>query len=234
MDIFTDIAARFRELNIAFHYTPELAPETSLHPDELASIAHASPVRRREFATGRACAREAIRALGIAGDIPLPRGPFREPMFPDGVTGSISHTDGMTCAAAAFSRDYRAVGIDIQILGRSVSMDAAGQILNIDEHEWMNVPDGILAAFSIKEAFFKMTRCLTDTPYWFDKVSLRQPDADGQVLCRYQTPAGIYEKIAEFRRNESYIFSFCTLRADELLEGINLRTPVNPRTSSGR
>jgi len=234
MDIFTDIAARLRELNIAFHYTPELAPETSLHPDELASIAHASPVRRREFATGRACARAAIRALGIAGDIPLPRGPFREPLFPDGIAGSISHTDGMTCAAAAFTRDYRAVGIDIQILGRPVSADAVSQILNIDERGWINEPDGILVAFSIKEAFFKMTRCLTDTPYWFDKVSVRQSDTGGRMICGYKTPAGIFEKTAEFRRNESYIFSFCTLRADEELTGVNLRPPISPRTSSER
>jgi len=222
MDIFNGIAQRLNALKIAFHYTPELAPESSLHPDELASIAHASPLRRREFAAGRLCAREAVRTLGVAGDISLPRGQFRQPIFPPGIAGSISHTDGMTCAAAAFARDYRALGIDIQILGRAVSEDASAQILNGDEMEWISIPDGILTVFSIKEAFFKMTRCLTDTPYWFDKVSVRRTEKSDTLICMYSTPAGIFEKETEFRRNDRYIFSFCTLRADEKLTGINL------------
>ena len=69
----------------------DLASPASLLPQELALIEGAVPKRVTEFATGRQCAREALRDLGIA-DVPILFGKDRCPLWPVGTVGSITHT----------------------------------------------------------------------------------------------------------------------------------------------
>lgn len=88
-----------------------------LHPGEADLIANAVASRRREFAAGRACAREALTRLGHAA-VPLLRTPLRAPAWPGGTTGSITHCDAYCAAAAAHTREHRALGIDAERTGR--------------------------------------------------------------------------------------------------------------------
>ena len=71
-----------------------------LFPEEEAAIARAVPTRRREFATGRWCARRALHDLGLppAPIIPGERG---APGWPPGVVGTITHCPGYRGAAVA-------------------------------------------------------------------------------------------------------------------------------------
>ncbi|MFI0896252.1 4'-phosphopantetheinyl transferase [Streptomyces sp. NPDC020983] len=85
-----------------------------LHPEELPAVARAVDKRRREYAAGRACAREALGQLGIPPG-PILRDPHRgAPQWPDGVVGSITHCDGYRAAAVARSSDMLALGIDAE------------------------------------------------------------------------------------------------------------------------
>src|SRR5215469_3139377 len=68
-----------------------------LAPEEAAHVARAVPKRVGEFAAGRACARRALEQLGVP-DFVLRVGPHREPIWPVGMAGSITHTAGF-CAA---------------------------------------------------------------------------------------------------------------------------------------
>ncbi|PWI17106.1 4'-phosphopantetheinyl transferase [Streptomyces sp. Act143] len=91
------------------------APVTALHDEERALLAPAAVERRRrEFATGRVCARQALAALGVPLSGPLLRGPDGAPSWPDGVRGSITHCPGYRAAAVAFAADARALGIDAE------------------------------------------------------------------------------------------------------------------------
>ena len=63
-----------------------------LPADEAISMVRAVPRRRVEFATGRLCARRAMAALGHAR-VSIPRAQDRVPIWPDGIVGSITHTD---------------------------------------------------------------------------------------------------------------------------------------------
>ncbi len=54
--------------------------------------------RRREFVTARRCAREALGKLGFA-PVPIGAGPRREPVWPVGMAGTITHCDGYRAAA---------------------------------------------------------------------------------------------------------------------------------------
>jgi 4'-phosphopantetheinyl transferase EntD len=82
-------------------------------PGEEEMIANAVDGRRREFITARRCAREALRAFGYP-DAPIPRGPRREPRWPAGMTGSITHCAGYRAAAAARTADVDLLGIDAE------------------------------------------------------------------------------------------------------------------------
>ena len=84
-----------------------------LFPDEQALIARAVERRRQEFATGRRCAREALAGLGFP-PAPVLAGPRREPVWPPGVVGSITHCDGYRAAAVARSRDALSLGVDAE------------------------------------------------------------------------------------------------------------------------
>jgi 4'-phosphopantetheinyl transferase EntD len=76
-------------------------------------VANAVEGRRREFATARRCAREALAKLGHES-APILVGPKREPQWPVGVVGSITHTTGFRAAAVAPRSAFASLGIDTE------------------------------------------------------------------------------------------------------------------------
>jgi 4'-phosphopantetheinyl transferase EntD len=85
----------------------------TLFPQEEALVARAVEKRRREFASGRACARGALAKLGLPATSIL-TGPQGEPHWPEGVVGSITHCDGCRASAVASADDLAALGIDAE------------------------------------------------------------------------------------------------------------------------
>lgn len=88
-------------------------PEAQLFPDEEALVGNAVQKRRREFTTGRHLARRALAELGVAPAALLP-GPRREPLWPSGLVGSITHCAGYRAAAAARQTAIVTLGIDAE------------------------------------------------------------------------------------------------------------------------
>lgn len=89
------------------------APTQSLFPQEAALVAGAVPKRVNEFVTVRACARRALARLSLPPSPILP-GPNREPLWPVGVVGSLTHCNGYRAAAVAFKQDIATIGIDAE------------------------------------------------------------------------------------------------------------------------
>lgn len=87
--------------------------DAALFPEEEALVARAVDKRRREFATGRSCARSALAALGVAPG-PILRGERGAPQWPPGIVGSITHCAGYRAAAAARASDVAAIGLDAE------------------------------------------------------------------------------------------------------------------------
>lgn len=128
--------------------------------DEALCVARAVPKRRREFAIGRACARQAMAALGHER-LPLPCGPDRMPIWPHDLVGSITHTDAWAAAAVARRDDgFVAVGIDLEPASE-LEPDLWASICSSAERAKFSVVAGMtpgLAAhvvFCLKEAAFK-------------------------------------------------------------------------------
>jgi 4'-phosphopantetheinyl transferase EntD len=99
-------------------------------PEERAAIAHAVAARQGDYLGVRDCARTALAGLGL-GPVAIGTGPRREPVWPDGVVGSLTHCAGYRAAAVALSDRMRAVGIDAE------------------PHE--PLPDGVLEAVALPE-----------------------------------------------------------------------------------
>jgi 4'-phosphopantetheinyl transferase EntD len=88
-------------------------PEASLYPGEEAIVAKAADGRRREYTTARHCARLALRDLGYE-PVAIPTGEKREPVWPEGVVGALTHCRGYRAAALARAEHIASLGIDAE------------------------------------------------------------------------------------------------------------------------
>lgn len=84
-----------------------------LYPEEEALVERSVEKRRREFATARACARDALAGLGAPRRAIL-AGPKGEPLWPLGFVGSITHCDGYRACAVARSAELKTLGVDAE------------------------------------------------------------------------------------------------------------------------
>ena len=84
-----------------------------LFPEEEAVIGRAVEKRRREFTTGRACARAALARLGQP-PVAILRGERGAPDWPAGIVGSITHCAGYRAAAVARATEVLAIGLDAE------------------------------------------------------------------------------------------------------------------------
>jgi enterobactin synthetase component D / holo-[acyl-carrier protein] synthase len=88
-------------------------PGALLLPEEQVLVARAVAKRRREFTTGRNCARSALSGLGVP-PVPILAGERGMPLWPPGIVGSITHCAGYRAAAVARAGDVAAIGLDAE------------------------------------------------------------------------------------------------------------------------
>lgn len=130
------------------------------------------PIRKAEFAAGRAYARAALEALGCRKQS-IPVAPDRRPIWPTGFVGSITHS-GLYCAvAAAPSSSYLGIGIDFE---PAIPLERRLYTLVGRDEERREFPHSIRTesgfldrgklVFSAKEAVFKA--CYPVCLQWFD------------------------------------------------------------------
>jgi 4'-phosphopantetheinyl transferase EntD len=130
-----------------------------LLPGEAAHLGRAVLSRAQEFAAGRLCARRALAEFGIAG-FGIKVGAGRQPLWPDGLVGSITHTAGYSAAAVAARPGVCAIGIDSEVIG-DVNPQIWLSICLEAETNWIRSLPALEQAaaatliFSAKEAFYK-------------------------------------------------------------------------------
>jgi 4'-phosphopantetheinyl transferase EntD len=158
-------------------------PSLPLFPEERPLVASAVDKRRLEFGRGRQCARAALRRLGLP-DGPLLSGSQREPLWPAGVVGSITHTQGLCLAAVAWQKSYAGVGIDVEPAA-PLELAIAERIATEGEMNALGSMPPLLAArlvFSAKEAFYKCQFYRTRQFLGFFDVSIElEPQGDFSV-----------------------------------------------------
>ncbi|HEY6556027.1 MAG TPA: 4'-phosphopantetheinyl transferase superfamily protein [Polyangiaceae bacterium] len=178
-------------------YPAEFAP---LSPEEALHTGSMCERRLSEFRAGRYCARQALVALGV-GALPVARGADRAPVWPEGVTGSITHVcrgeSGLAAAAVARTTDVRALGLDAEL---DVPLDedllpivltprerAAFAHATLQEREFLGK-----LSFSAKEAVYKCQYTLTRQFLEFTDLELYVDLATSSFRATFLRAAGAF------------------------------------------
>jgi 4'-phosphopantetheinyl transferase EntD len=167
----------------------DVTPVT-LFPEEERVLANAVDKRRREFATVRRCAREALSQIGVRDTALLP-GERGSPTWPNGVVGSMTHCAEYRAAAVGLASELTAIGIDAEphealpagVLRAVASPGERAMLAQLPG------PPGLAAdrlLFSAKESLFKVWFPLTRLWLEFDEAEV-QLDAAGVFTARLLT-----------------------------------------------
>ena len=112
------------------------------------------------------------------------------PVWPDGVVGSITHTQAAAVAAIASTSRFRALGIDLQEI-REIRADFCERIGNAEEAAWCKSvpelqPTRTLSLFSGKESIYKALYPFVREYFGFSAAELVWNDVekrfDGRLL----------------------------------------------------
>jgi 4'-phosphopantetheinyl transferase EntD len=131
--------------------------------------------RRQEFAAGRACAHRALRRID-ADTGPIKVAHRRDPVWPAGIVGSITHCEGFCAAVVARGGSIAALGIDAEV-ARPLDDETRNTILGPGEQLDMArlpLPAGLwtTTGFSAKEALFKAVYPVLIREIAFDEIAL--------------------------------------------------------------
>ncbi|QCO56124.1 4'-phosphopantetheinyl transferase superfamily protein [Pseudorhodobacter turbinis] len=152
------------------------APSPPLWRGEI--LAGSVPKRLMEFAAGRAAARAAMAAFGPACAIPM--GSDRAPIWPDGISGSITHS--ATACLAAVTRAPTLIGIDLEP-ATPLEADLWDIVLSPPERATLGTGLHAKLIFSAKEAAYKAQYARSRTLLEFDALEITL--GHGQFTARF-------------------------------------------------
>jgi 4'-phosphopantetheinyl transferase EntD len=168
-------------------------PDAVLFPEEEAVIGRAVEKRRREFTTGRACARAALARLGQPPVATLP-GECGSPGWPPGIVGSITHCAGYRAAAVARASQVLAIGLDAE-----PDLPLPGGVLDVislaaeraslaDLARSAPGPNWDRMLFCAKESVYKAWFPLTGRWLGFEQAHITLDPAAGAFTARLLVP----------------------------------------------
>jgi enterobactin synthetase component D len=163
-----------------------------LLPDELQG---AVLKRQCEYLAGRFCAHRCLLKLSqeqgsAVSDIMVGTGKNREPLWPQGVIGSISHSNQFAITIASHSaKAYLGLGVDIEEqMKPDLALSLCDQIMSAEEKAQFNrlskmcFEDFVTLIFSAKEALFKALFPTVGVYLEFDSSELILFDQEEQIL----------------------------------------------------
>lgn len=156
---YTEYARPLFSDGVEMAWADPTAPMPRLIGDEALAVEQVRPARAREFGAGRAAARDAMALLGQPPR-PVLQSDDRAPIWPKGLTGSITHTARDCLAVVTDMPEIRALGLDME---PATPLESAlwPEICTMAEMHWLASlgpsQRGNFAKllFSAKEAAFK-------------------------------------------------------------------------------
>lgn len=130
-----------------------LGPTVEAWPEERQAVERAVSKRQNEYFATRHLARQALAAFDVPA-VAILNHPDRSPRWPEGIMGSLTHTDSWCgVAVARTGGEIVGLGIDMERLN-SVSPEVARRILSERERHLATDVE-VALRFSAKEAFYK-------------------------------------------------------------------------------
>lgn len=197
---------------------------TTLEPEDLLILPHhptllrAVPSRKAEHLAGRLAASKALQELGMAAQI-LAVGSHRQPLWPTGVIGSISHTRRLALAIVAKSSDSLCgLGIDVEaVLSPQQVEEVTGGVIIREESGLLT--QGILRReemltliFSAKESLFKTLFPRVGDYFDFSAAYMSAISVPTQRF----TLTLVHDLSLEFRAGMTFSGQWCYLEGDIL------------------
>lgn len=154
------------------------------------------PKRMREFAAGRAAARDALQEIKHA-PVAIPRAQDRAPVWPAGVVGSITHCHTACLAVVSHIEHWRSIGLDIE---DDAPLHREAWPIVLTEAELRSVQKlprwrrarRIKLLFSVKEAVYKAQYPVTGEI--FDFHTLETHLENNRFLASFTRDVGRYQK----------------------------------------
>lgn len=186
-----------------------------LHPEEVRALrVRACPKRRLTWSAGRLAAKLVLKQMGITELSPMLCGSLGEPLWPKGISGSITHCHPWSVAAGVQSGGGLFIGIDLESVNRIQDTEIASVVCGKSELEWVcaskDTRERLCMIFSAKEALYKSLYPSYKRYIDFKEVELTF--SDGQ-RCFHATippaenhPQGRVSSIAALRHDD-LIFS---------------------------
>jgi 4'-phosphopantetheinyl transferase EntD len=151
------------------------------------AVSKSVPRRQAEYFYGRLAARHALVSFGQS-HAHIGTGFYREPLWPDGIVGSITHNLSYAAAIALDRRSHAAIGIDVESIITPELRDAVTMVaMSSDELAYLSsisidIDFLITVVFSAKESFYKAAFPSVRRFFDFDAIILRHFDEQHGVL----------------------------------------------------
>lgn len=189
----------------------------NLFPDEARLLSPRTVSKRREeFAAGRTCARKALSMLGVP-PVPLLQGELHEPLWPEGVVGSITHCSSYCAATVARVKDCRSIGIDAEP-NEPLEPGLLSIIARDREREWVTQStetsvcwDRLL--FSMKESVYKTWYPLERRWLGFEDAEIEVDLAMHSFQVKVLAPSSVCPPVLHgtFGWTRSHLFTVVTV-----------------------
>lgn len=177
-----------------------------LHVEEKDLISHAMGKRQGEFAAGRLCAKEALAKLGIL-DFPILKDEKGAPIWPEGISGSISHAKGCCAAVVVEVAKGESLGLDIEEVNR-LTEDLWEYVFVPEEIEWLRKQGNqsqmwASVIFSAKEAFYKAQYPISLAWVGFQDVAIEIKSQGEEYIIR------LLIDIEPWKKGKEFIGKYC-------------------------
>ncbi len=200
------------EAGIGIRAIKEILGENRIRREWRESIRGFAPVRQREFLAGRLAAEDSLAAWLPRGTYSIGIGEGREPVWPDGFCGSLSHTREWAVAAGGRREALGSVGVDLEDPTR-LSPKTWRMVLTPAEQDWihLHIPErdwnwwGTLI-FSLKECFYKWQYPLTGAWLGFQEASV---ELEVTTMCGSARLHTIGEEGAYPLARRRYTLGYC-------------------------
>jgi len=169
-------SAELLKNGISFVAVSEPLDSNQLFEEEKIYLGRSSEKRCQDFATGRWCARQALQFIGV-DPVAIPMGKQREPVWPPGLVGSISHTKNYYCAGV--SKTKKALGVDAERFSGELDEQLIKAVCSNAEYEIiLSCPSEVAkyaphVIFSAKEAYQKAVFPFIKKILNFDAVEIK-------------------------------------------------------------
>lgn len=144
--------------------------------------------RKAEFFAGRYAARRAFERLG-AKSATVEIGKHRNPVWPDALIGSITHTATHAICAVALKGDYTGVGIDLENwVSWATATTIKDGIVTPDEAHVLSstslsFEQSLTLVFSAKESLFKALFPHVGNYFAFDAAAVNEIDVENNEFA---------------------------------------------------